>query len=105
MADNILSVNEYINKKDMDLILEVNRKTIEINTTVASQNEEILDELSEIKEQNNKSTQQKKEMEAKIDKLVKQSEDTGKDLFKIQVLFLTGVVSIIIQVIQIFLKK
>lgn len=105
MANEILNVNEYINKKDMDLILEVNRKTIEINAAVADLNEEILDALNDIKSQNEKSAQQKKEMEAKIDKLVKQSEDTGRDLFKIQVLFLTGVISIIIQVVQIFLKK
>lgn len=90
--------NENVKKRDLELILEVNKKAIEIQSEVVEQNEEIIDSLSEIKK-----TQA--EHEEKIDKLVKQSEETNKDLFRIQVLFVTGLLSLAIQIIQIFIKK
>ncbi len=90
--------SENVKKQDLELILEVNRKAIEIETEVADQNEEIIEALSDIKKVQEK-------QDEKIDKLVKQSEDTNKDLFRIQVLFITGLLSLVIQVFQIFLKK
>lgn len=90
--------SESIKKQDLELILEVNRKAIEIETEVADQNEEIIRTLSDIEK-----TQ--KDHGDKIDKLVKQSDDTNKDLFRIQVLFITGLLSLVIQVIQIFVIR
>lgn len=90
--------NENVKKRDLELILEVNKKAIEIQSEVVEQNEEIIDSLSEIKK-----TQS--EHDEKIDKLVKQAEETNKDLFRIQVLFVTGLLSLAIQIIQIFIKK
>jgi hypothetical protein len=90
--------NENVKKRDLELILEVNKKAIEIQSEVVEQNEEIIDSLSEIKK-----TQA--EHDEKIDKLVKQAEETNKDLFRIQVLFVTGLLSLAIQIIQIFIKK
>lgn len=98
MTDKIIPINEHVNKKDLELILEVNKKAIEIETEVADQNEEIIELLN-----NNKDIQEK--MDEKLDKLVKSSEDTSKDLFRIQVLFITGLLSLVVQIIQIFLKK
>lgn len=89
--------NEQLNKKDLELILEVNKKAIEIQTGVADQNEDILTVLNELKTTQNLQND-------KIDKLVKQSEDTNRDIFKIQVLFLTGLLSLVIQVIQLWKK-
>lgn len=94
----VININEHVNKKDLELILEVNKKAIEIETEVANQNEEILSLLSK-----NKDNQEK--IDEKIDKLIKQTDEINKDVFKIQVLFLTGLLSLVIQVIQIFLKK
>lgn len=96
MVEKISSEN--VKKQDLELILEVNRKAIEIETEVADQNEEIIEALSDIKKVQEK-------QDEKIDKLVKQSDDTNKDLFRIQVLFISGLLSLVIQVIQIFLKK
>ncbi len=96
MVEKISSEN--VRKADLELILEVNKKAIEIETEVADQNEEIIEALSDIKKAQEK-------QDEKIDKLVKQSEDTNKDLFRIQVLFVTGLLSLVIQVLQIFLKK
>lgn len=90
--------NEIVKKRDLELILEVNKKAIEIQSEVVEQNEEIIDSLSDIKKTQDEHT-------TKIDKIVKQSEETNKDLFRIQVLFVTGLLSLVIQIIQIFLKK
>jgi len=90
--------NENVKKKDLELILEVNKKAIEIESEVAEQNEEIISVLTDIKKAQD-------DHEKKLDKIVEQSDETNKDLFKIQVLFITGLLSLVIQVLQIFLKK
>lgn len=90
--------NEHLQKKDLELILEVNKKAVEIETEVAEQNEEIISLLTEGKER-------QEIMDAKLDKLIKQSEETNRDIFKVQVLFITGLLSLVIQIIQIFVKK
>lgn len=97
--------SENFNRRDLDLILEVNRKAIEIETAVADQNEEIISILNKSKERDDKEDQNLNRLEDKIDKLIKQSEETNKDIFKIQVLFMTGLLSLIIQVIQFLFKK
>lgn len=125
-----INPNENIKKHDLELILEVNKKAIEIETNVADQNEEIIEVLADIRktqmEVNETAIEVKKtlheknkeittsvadirktqlEFEAKMDKLIKQSEETNRDIFKIQVLFLTGLLSLIIQIVQIFIVK
>ena len=87
-----------VNKKDLEIILEVNRKVVEIETAVADQNEEIIDLLNGCKNSQEK-------MDEKLDKILDKTEETSKDLFKIQVLFVTGLLALVAQIIQIFLKK
>ena len=96
--DKIIPLAEQFNKRDLEIILEVNRKAVEIETAVADQNEEIIGLLND-----NRDTQEK--IEEKLDKLIKQSEETSKDLFKIQVFFVTGLLALVAQIIQIFVKK
>jgi hypothetical protein len=91
-------LEQSLNKRDLNVILEVNKKAIEIETDVADQNEEIISLLNQSKEN-------QKELDDKIDKVIKQTDELSKDLFKIQVLFVTGILSLIIQVIQMFIKK
>lgn len=98
MSDKISNINDTIKKKDLELILEVNRKAIEIETGVVEQNEEIMDTLTEI----NRALE---EHDRKLDKVTKHVEETSKDVFKIQVLFVTGLLSLIVQIITIFIKK
>jgi hypothetical protein len=93
-----MSPLDHINKKDLEIILEVNRKAVEIETTVAEQNEEIINLLNENRSQHNS-------IEEKIDKIVEKGEEISKDLFKIQVLFVTGLLALVAQIIQIFLRK
>lgn len=98
MADKIINITDHVNKRDLELILEVNKKAIEIETEVADQNEEIIQRLD---------INQKREeyIEEKIEKLLKQSEEMTKDLFRIQVLFITGILGLVIQIVQIFMHK
>jgi hypothetical protein len=101
MSDQRISshdLSDQLNKRDLEIILEVNKKAIEIETCVADQNEEIISILSEIKEK-------QKEIDVKADKIAKQNDELSKDIFKLQVLFVTGLISLVIQVIQIFLKR
>ena len=96
--DKIISLAEQIHKRDLEIILEVNRKAVAIETAVADQNEEIINLLND-----NHDSQEK--IEEKLDKLLEKAEDTSKDLFKIQVLFVTGLLALVAQIIQIFIKK
>lgn len=89
---------DQFNKKDLEIILEVNKKAIEIETAVADQNEEIIDLLNSCKESQEK-------IDKKVDKILEQSEETSKDIFKMQVLFITGLLALVAQIIQIFFKK
>jgi hypothetical protein len=91
-------LSESLNKRDLEVILEVNKKAIEIETGVADQNEEIISLLNQSKEK-------QQEIDGKLDKSIKQTEELSKDIFKLQVLFITGVLSLIVQIVQIFLKK
>lgn len=86
-----------VQKRDLDLILEVNRKAIEIEMEVVEQNEEVIKYLTDIQK-----TQT--DIDAKIDKLVEKTDSISKDLFKIQVLFVTGLLSLVVQIFQIFFK-
>lgn len=90
-------LSDLVKKHDLEFILEVNRKAIEIETEVAEQNEEIVDSLTQIKK-----TQV--DQDKKIDALIKQSDEANKDLFRIQVLFVTGLLSLVIQIIQMLQK-
>jgi Glu-tRNA(Gln) amidotransferase subunit E-like FAD-binding protein len=96
--ERLIPLAERVNKKDLEIILEVNRKAVEIETAVADQNEEIIDLLNY-----NKVTQEK--IEEKVEKILKQSEETSKDIFKMQVLFITGLLALVAQIIQFFLKR
>ena len=98
MPEKFIPLSEQLSKKDLELILEVNKKAVEIETAVAEQNEEIIALLTDSKAR-------QEQMDEKLDKLIKQSEETSRDLFKIQVLFVSGLISLVIQVIQIFVKK
>jgi hypothetical protein len=101
--------SDTLKRKDLDLILEVNKKAIEIETEVAEQNEEIIDSLDKIKDSHTdldkKLDNRLDSQDEKLDKLIKQTDDTNKDLFRMQVLFVTGLITLVAQIVEIFLKK
>lgn len=109
MAGN---ANDQINKKDLEVFLEVNKKAIEIEAEVVEQNEEIITLLNASNAQHHSLDSRFDDVDSKIsgvdtkvDKIIKQTEEISKDLFKMQVLFVTGLLSLVIQIIQIFVKK
>lgn len=101
MAEN----TEQLKKKDLELFLEVNKKAIEIETEVADQNEEIISLLNDVKSSQEIIKSKQENIETLQEKLVKKTDEIDRDLFKIQVLFITGVLSLLIQIVQIFIKK
>lgn len=96
---------DNLKKQDLELILEVNKKAIEIQTEVAERHEEIAEALSEIKDVQHNHGEKLDKHDEKLDKLVVNSEATDKSLFRIQVLFVTGLLALVAQIIQIFAKK
>lgn len=94
--------NEALKKKDLDVILEVNKKAIEIETEVAEQNEEIIDAL-------NKSQENQNAIIKRADNIIDSTNSINNTLYRIQVLFISGFVTIILAVIsmvvQLFVKK
>lgn len=97
---------EQFSKKDLEIILEVNKKAVEIETTVADQNEEIISLLADNKSLNERMDKKLDDLiERKITKLLEKSEETSKDLFKIRVLYIAAILTIVGQIVEIFLKK
>ena len=128
MSDRIKSINDNLSahhndnlkRKDLDLILEVNRKAIELETEAVEQNEEIIDLLNKSKdtliksndkiadalcEYNEKIDLVDKKVDKKLDAIIEQNEKLSRDIFTIKILFATGLISLIVQIIQIFIKK
>ena len=97
MPDKLININDHISKADLELILEVNKKSIELQTEVSDQNEAINNKLTSLE----KSVVDSNKLLTKIDK---DNTDIKNDIFKLQVLFSTMIVSLIIQIIQLFRK-
>lgn len=115
--------NNQLDRRDLDLILEVNRKSVELETLAASQNEDIICELKEIadssklvldliKEESTVHDNSREKINIKVDSfdekldtIIKKFNDFDKSLFEIKILFATGVIGLIIQVVQLFLRK
>lgn len=100
--------NDNLKRHDLELVLEANRKAIELQAEIAEQNEEffkILDSIKDtLEDQDNKLDKIIETQDSKLDKITTSTNDLSKDLFRIQVLFITGLLSLVIQVFQIFIK-
>lgn len=109
MSDNIRNSSsdfgEPLNRRDLEIILEVNKKAIEIETGVADQNEEIIALLNRINEDQKIIKVNNDDVIEKGDEILKHISDLNKEIFKLQVLFVTGLLSLVVQIIQIFIKK
>jgi hypothetical protein len=92
------SMSEQLNRRDLEVILEVNKKAIEIETCVADQNEEMIASQNTIKEIYTK-------LDAKCEKIIAQNDQLSRELFKLQVSLVMGLLAIVAQIIQFFLKK
>jgi hypothetical protein len=125
-SSNIAMPKQALSKQDLELVLEVNKKSIEINNAVLVANDEIQTTLETYKEEfkatkklivesHNKLSDKiaeldKKTIETNIlkEKIIKTHELTEKfdrDMFKLMVLISTGAIGLILQVIQMLMKK
>lgn len=102
--------NKQLDKDDIDLLLEVNKKAIELQTEISNQYEEIIDALEEMDDETsqNKDNIEKiievnKNLRDDFDKLSKDIKEIKDSMFKTGVLISAGIVSIIIQIVEIFL--
>jgi hypothetical protein len=86
-----------LHKEDLDLVLEVNRKSIELQSEVAEQNEEVISSLNDIKAQQITDA-------PKLDKIIEQNEQLSRDIFTMRIFYIMGILSIVAQLVQIFLK-
>jgi hypothetical protein len=127
----IFPFEESISRRDLEIILEVNKKAIQIHTEVIGQNEEIMERLDEQNEHNNnvhngvrmaldeynKKVRETLEdsnkhmhnaindIESKVDRMLIKQEESGKEIFKTQLLFVVGILGIIAQFIQMLWRK
>lgn len=96
---------DFLDKKDLDTILEVNKKAVQLETEVLAQNEEIIELLNEIASSGIKHDEEISEKIDDIDdKFAKKFAELEKSMFEIKALFAVGIVNVIIQIIMIFKK-
>lgn len=114
--------NDNLSKGDLDTILEVNKKAIEVQVEVASQNENIIEELEESKELKFKIIKDIENVDRKIDylkienkeyhedniikisELSKKVDDFALSQAKIYFVLTAGGIATILQLIQIILN-
>jgi NAD-dependent SIR2 family protein deacetylase len=89
---------EHLQKKDIDLIIEVNKKAVEIEMAVADQNEELISLIEDVKKSQDL-------ISKNIDEFNSQLNSIDKEIYKLQVLYVMGFLTLVAQIIQIFLKK
>jgi len=89
---------EHLNKKDLDLILEVNKKAIEIEMAVANQNEELISLIEDVKKSQESLIKNTSDFDCQL-------KNIDKEIYKLQVLYVMGFLTLVAQIIQIFLKK
>ncbi len=97
--------NDNLKRRDLDIVLEVNRKAIEMGAEVADQNEEIISTLKIIGETAGDVEKKIDSLTVKADHLTEKQEKLSRELFRAQVLFISGAVALIAQIVQIFIKK
>lgn len=101
-----------INISDLGLILEVNKKVIQLETETANSYETIIEKLDEIKREKEgifKSLTEKldtinKKVDDKSEKVIKQNEDLSRELFTIKILFVGTILNLVVSVMQLFIK-
>jgi len=83
--------NDFLNKNDLTIILEVNKKAVEIQAATASQNEEIINQLDKL--------------EKSLEESGKKIEGIEKTLFKLQIIIVAGLIPILLEAVKLFLSK
>ena len=115
--------NSDLQRSDLDTIIEVNNKAIELHTEVADAYETIIEKIDEstthqgkilneieafderLETQQNKIEERVDEIKDEVKYIKEEIKEINKSQFRIQVLLVSGVLSVIAQIISLFLKK
>jgi chromosome segregation ATPase len=110
-----------LDKKDVELLLEVNKKAIELQTETSSQYEDLIEGLEAVEKENRDNrtdiikikeiaseldatvSDLKKEMKSDIEKLDSKLKEIKDSMFKTGVLISAGIISLVVQIIEIFI--
>lgn len=110
-----------LDKKDVELLLEVNKKAIELQTETSSQYEDLIEGLEAVGKENRDNrtdiikikeiaseldetvSDLKKEMKSDIEKLDSKLKEIKDSMFKTGVLISAGIISLVVQIIEIFI--
>lgn len=113
--------DDSLSRSDLDAIIDVNKRAIELQIEVAAQNEKVIEDIEEsikigsdikrdtestLKELSTLKTdikEYKKDVTDKIDEVKKKVDELDKSQFKIYALLTTGAIAIILQIIQIII--
>ena len=113
---------DSLSRSDLDAIIEVNKKAIELQVEVAAQNEMFIEDLEESKQisenikRDTESTlreiallkldvkDSKKDTLDKLKDIEKKVDELDKSQFKIYALLTTGTIAVILQIVQIILN-
>lgn len=114
--------DELLSRSDLDSIIDVNKKAIELQVEVSAQNEKVIEDLAEntkITENIKRDTEStlkelsfnkqdskdyKNDILEKIDEIKDKVDKLDKNQFKIYVILTTGAIAIVLQIIQLFLN-
>lgn len=114
--------DDSLSRSDLDTIIEVNKKAIEVQVEVAAQNEKVIEDLEEnikinesIKRDAESALRElsslkqeikdcKKDILDKVEEVEGKVDELDKSQFKLYALLTTGAIAIILQIIQLFLN-
>ena len=97
--------NDYVSRKDMDIIFETNKRAIELNNEVSGQYEETIENLGDIKTAQSSGNVKLEEIIEQNEKIIQQNEELSKDILLVKIFFSTTLVQIVIGIIQLLMHK
>ncbi len=104
--------DESLSRNDLDTILEVNKKSIEIQIEVSDQNEKIIEALEDnqntvdfIKSKVEDGDRKLEENQNALEIIKSKVEENERKLLKIEIFLATGIISLLIQLALAVFKK
>lgn len=90
--------NNHLSKSDLETILQVNNKAIEIQNDIAEQYENIVDNTDAI-------VKSIDNIDNNISEIKKEMKDINKEQYRMMILLSSGIISLIVQIITMLYKK
>lgn len=97
--------NARVSRHHIDNMMTATQKAIELKSEMITQNKLIISTQENIKYKIESIIHETTKITDYCKKMEKEMEQTAKDLWKFQILAISGFIAIILQIISIFLKK